>query len=55
MGTTRSALTESKSDRSPPTGSQNSNAPTLGAHDGGRFLPGTLLAGRYRIVGLLGR
>jgi serine/threonine-protein kinase len=26
-----------------------------GAADHGRFLPGTMLAGRYRIVGLLGR
>jgi serine/threonine-protein kinase len=25
------------------------------ASDGGRFLPGTMLAGRYRMVGLLGR
>ncbi len=30
-------------------------APSSGALDGARFVPGALLAGRYRIVGLLGR
>jgi hypothetical protein len=29
--------------------------PTSDALDGARFIPGTMLAGRYRIVGLLGR
>ncbi len=29
--------------------------PSSGSLDGARFVPGTLLAGRYRIVGLLGR
>ncbi len=30
-------------------------SPSSGSLDGARFVPGTLLAGRYRIVGLLGR
>jgi serine/threonine-protein kinase len=33
----------------------NDSLPPSGALDGAQFIPGTMLAGRYRIVGLLGR
>jgi serine/threonine-protein kinase len=38
-----------------PTEARPAQAPAAPASDGGRFVPGTLLAGRYRVVGLLGR
>jgi len=34
--------------------SQGSSAPSFDSQDRSRFLPGTVLAGRYRIVGLIG-
>ena len=34
--------------------SQSSSAPSFDSLDHSRFLPGTVLAGRYRIVGLIG-
>ncbi|MCP3956245.1 MAG: hypothetical protein GY719_00140, partial [bacterium] len=39
----------------PGPGSDVATPPSSGSLDGVRFVPGTLLAGRYRIVGLLGR
>src|SRR5262245_15614332 len=46
-GTQAPTLTVAAGDRPP--------APSSDALDGARFIPGTMLAGRYRIVGLLGR
>ncbi|MCU1237610.1 MAG: serine/threonine protein kinase, partial [Candidatus Solibacter sp.] len=37
------------------TGAEISRVTAAGAEDEGRFIPGTLLGGRYRIIGLLGR
>ena len=42
-------------DDEPGTGGRAVAAPVPHASDGGRFLPGTMLGGRYRMVGLLGR
>ena len=44
-------------DRRPAAASRRAPRPprSSGATDGGRFVPGEVLAGRYRIVGLLGR
>ena len=39
----------------PGPGSAVTPPPSSGSLDGARFVPGTVLAGRYRIVGLLGR
>ena len=39
----------------PGPGSAATPPPSSGSLDGARFVPGTVLAGRYRIVGLLGR
>ncbi len=36
-------------------GPASATPPSSGSLDGARFVPGTVLAGRYRIVGLLGR
>ncbi|MCP3964558.1 MAG: hypothetical protein GY719_42560 [bacterium] len=39
----------------PGPGSAAATPSSSGSLDGARFVPGTLLAGRYRIAGLLGR
>jgi len=58
VGTPTSAPTETSVSGAPPprrTRLRSTSAPSLDFPDHARFLPGVMLAGRYRIVGLLGR